>query len=253
MAFERTVLADGSITLYHGDCLEVLKTLDATVVDAVVTDPPYGIDGGIGGDSRLYAKGAYQSNGWQDTEGYITELVVPFIQSLINMGYPIAVTPGNRCVQLYPRARDIGCFWHPATVTHGPWGFTTYTPILYYGKDWRAGRGPKPSGIQVTERAEKNGHPCPKPIGAWTWLIDKVCPPGATVLDPFMGSGTTGVACVQTGRNFIGIEIDAGYYEIAERRIVQALTQPRLFVDTERSETHAETMPLLFDETGEDK
>ena len=56
-----------------------------------------------------------------------------------------------------------------------------------------------------------------------TWLLDRVDPTGrATILDPFMGSGTTGVACVQTGRNFIGIEIDAGYCEIARKRIEEA-------------------------------
>jgi site-specific DNA-methyltransferase (adenine-specific) len=56
------------------------------------------------------------------------------------------------------------------------------------------------------------------------WLLDKL-PPGGTVLDPFMGSGTTGVACVQSGRRFVGIEKDSGYHEIAVRRIAQAETQ----------------------------
>jgi len=60
------------------------------------------------------------------------------------------------------------------------------------------------------------------------WLVRNCVPQSATVLDPFMGSGTTGVACVKTGRNFIGIEIDEGYFKIAEKRIAEAQMQPRL-------------------------
>jgi len=215
-----------TVELFCGDATDILPTLCLDDV-CVVIDPPYGINGGAGGDARDYAKGAYSSAEWTDTERYIEARIVPLVTQLARANVPMAVTPGIRCLQMYPRARDIGCFWHPAAVTHGPWGFTTYTPILYYGKDWRAGRGALPSGKQVTERAQKNGHPCPKPINAWTWLVDKVCPPDGTVLDLFMGSGTTGVACVQTGRNFIGIEIDPGYFEIAQQRITAAQQEHR--------------------------
>ena len=86
-----------------------------------------------------------------------------------------------------------------------------------------------PSGKQVTESAQKNGHPCPKPQKAWTWLVDKVASPTSTVLDPFMGSGTTGVACANLGRKFIGIEIERKYFDIACERIEAAYAQGRLF------------------------
>lgn len=105
----------------------------------------------------------------------------------------------------------------------GPWGFTTFHPILYYGRDFRAGRGALPSGTKMTEAAEKNGHPCPKPIGAWTWLLDKVSQPGETVIDPFCGSGTTLRAALDTGRKAIGIEIEERYCEIAVRRLSQGV------------------------------
>jgi tRNA G10 N-methylase Trm11 len=62
-------------------------------------------------------------------------------------------------------------------------------------------------------------HPTEKPVALFEWIMDRFTKAGMTVLDPFMGSGTTGVACVNTGRNFIGVEIDAGYFKIAERRI----------------------------------
>lgn len=86
------------------------------------------------------------------------------------------------------------------------------------------------AGCFATERileaqTKKAAHPTQKPLALMTELL-KATPPGGTVLDPFMGSGTTGVACVQTGRNFIGIEIDPTYFEIARRRIEEA--QPAL-------------------------
>lgn len=218
----------GDCTLYLADCLDVLPTLG--VVDAVVTDPPYGIDGGVGGDSREYEKAKY-SGVFKDSPKYIDDVCVPVISWCVANSGAAAVTPGIRCLGLYPQWRDIGAFWTPASCTHGPWGMTTFQPILFYGLDWRAGKGAMPSGRQVTEAAEKNGHPCPKPIRAWRWLVDKTAKPESTVLDPFMGSGTTGVACVQLGRKFIGIEIDPDYFDIACERIYNAERQHDLFIE----------------------
>ena len=73
-----------------------------------------------------------------------------------------------------------------------------------------------------------DNHPCSYPKEIPSKIIVASCPVNGTVLDPFMGSGTTGVACVQTGRNFIGIEIEPKYYEIAEKRIKEAQMQLRL-------------------------
>lgn len=217
----------GHCRLILGDCLEILPSVGA--VDAVVTDPPYGIEGGKGGDARDFGKGGYEAP-FQDTPAYIESVCVAAVNICLDLAGAGAVTPGNRCLSMYPQPRDIGCFWTPAAMTHGPWGMTTFQPILYYGKDWRAGKGAFPSGRQVTEASEKNGHPCPKPILAWKWLVDKVCQPGGTVLDPFMGSGTTGVACAKTGRSFVGIELHEPYFEIACDRIRKAYDQPDMFV-----------------------
>jgi site-specific DNA-methyltransferase (adenine-specific) len=216
----------GDATLYLGDCLSILPSLPK--VDAVITDPPYGINGGVGGDARDFGKGAYEA-AFADTPEYISRVAVRAVEHCIYLAGAVSVTPGNRCLMLYPQPRDIGCFWMPAAATHGPWGMVTSQPILYYGKDWRAGRGALPAGRTVTEAAEKNGHPCPKPIEAWKWLTDKTCPPNGVALDPFMGSGTTGVACAQLGRKFIGIEIEPKYFDIACRRIEQAYAQGKLF------------------------
>lgn len=213
--------SDDSVTIYHGDCREWVFSL-GQCYDAVLTDPPYGIDGRTGGDARKYAKGAYVGNlKWADTPDHITEVVVPVVAHMRTIAARMAVTPGVPCMFLYPKPDDVGCFWTPAAPTHGPWGFTTFKPIFYYGRDYRAGKGPLPSGRVVTESSEKNGHPCVKPLLAWQWLLDKVSQKGETVLDPFMGSGTTLRAAKNLGRKAIGIEIEEKYCEIAARRMAQ--------------------------------
>ncbi|KKK87613.1 hypothetical protein LCGC14_2751500, partial [marine sediment metagenome] len=110
----------GDATLYLGDCLEILPTLPK--VDAVVTDPPYGIEGGRGGDARDFGKGAY-AGAFPDTPEYIEGTVIPAVKFAIQMAERGAVTPGIRCLHIYPKAADIGCFYTPAAMTHGPWGF----------------------------------------------------------------------------------------------------------------------------------
>lgn len=230
----------GGQRLILGNSLSVIPLLGR--FDAVVTDPPYGINGGSGGDARDFAKGAY-SGAFEDTPEYIDSVCVPIIEAAIQVADAVALTPGIRCIGLYPQPRDMGCFWTPAAATHGPWGMTVMQPILFYGKDWRAGKGAWPSGRQVTERAEKNGHPCPKPILAWQWLTEKAVPPHGTCLDPFMGSGTTLVACQKMGRNGTGIEIDPDYFDIACKRVEEATRQPDMFI---QQSTRAATQEALL-------
>lgn len=208
------------ITIYNADCREVLPQLG--VFDVVVTDTPYGVSGGKGGDSKKYGKANYSGN-WIDNEDYILEVVIPVITECIKKSKRAAATVGNRHLFLYPKPDDIGCFWTPASVTHGPWGFTCFSPILYYGKDHRAGKGALPTGKLVTERAEKSIHPCPKPLTPWRWLIDKMSQPKETILDPFMGSGTTLVAAKMEGRKAVGIEINEKYCEAAVNRLAQGV------------------------------
>lgn len=205
------------MTIFHADCREVLPSLSA---DVFLTDPPYGIDGGRGGDARDFGKGAYGGD-WADTPEYIASVCAPAVADLVSRCRAGAITPGIRCLRAYPEPSDMGCFWTPASQTHGPWGFTTFNPILYYGRDWRAGLGALPSGRMVTERAPKNGHPCPKPLSAWTWLLGKVARPGESVVDPFVGSGTTLRAAKDLGLRAYGVEIDERWCEIAADRLAQ--------------------------------
>ncbi len=85
--------------------------------------------------------------------------------------------------------------------------------------------------ITPARRDNNNNHPCPYPQAIIRPLIGSSCPPNGTILDPFMGSGTTGVACVKLGRKFIGIELEPKYFDIACKRISDAYKQPDLFVE----------------------
>lgn len=210
------------ITLYHGDAREVLPLIEKA--DLLLTDPPYGIDGGRGGGNRARGKGNYQAE-WDDTADYVREVCVPIVALALSKVERGIVTPGIRNLAEYfkmlPPA-DMGCFWKPAAVGFAPWGAVTFPPILYYGKDPRAGKGQLPNGRQVTEHTKRIDHPCPKPLGAWSWLLEKGSMEEADlVLDPFCGSGTTLRAAKNLGRRAIGIEIEERYCEVAAKRLSQ--------------------------------
>jgi site-specific DNA-methyltransferase (adenine-specific) len=221
----------GNATLYLGDCREILPTLGK--VDAVVTDPPYGVSGER--NSKAADRGSPRKNDYDsfsDDADYVGSVAVPVIEQLVGSGVRVVLTPGNRCLTLYPSPDSFGAVYQPASVGLQPWGRADAQPILYYGKSPHAGKslpGQRCSFV-MTETAERNGHPCPKPIRFWTQLCNSASRDGETILDPFMGSGTTGVACAKLGRKFIGIEIDPGYFDIACRRIEEAYKQGDLFV-----------------------
>tara|TARA_R110000824_G_scaffold42410_1_gene124878 strand:- start:71 stop:778 length:708 start_codon:yes stop_codon:yes gene_type:complete len=223
----------GDCTLYQGDCLEIMPTLDK--VDAVVTDPPYGIGERKGTISKKRDKNNYYSV--DDTEDNILKVVIPAIKIALEKSTRAIITPGGKCAWHYPKPTDIGIFYQPAAMGMTHWGRTTSQPVLFYGKDPMSGKTIKPLHWIVTEAPEKNGHPCPKPIRIWTKVVDRASMTGETVLDPFMGSGTTGVACAKLGRKFIGIELEPKYFDIACERIQKAYDQPDMFVEPPKKAT----------------
>lgn len=217
----------GDATLYCGDCMDILPTLPK--VDAVITDPPYGINGGAGGDAKKHKKAHYVCSDWEDTPEYIKLNPVAVVEFCIANGIRAALTPGRRCAFLYPNPADIGGFWIPGAANNGKWGFGLLDPILYYGKDPRAGLGAGTSGTVITDPARIEGHPAAKSIKSMLWLVNKASLRGETVCDPFMGSGTTGVASIELRRKFIGIEREPKYFDIACKRIEAAYAQGKLF------------------------
>lgn len=226
-------LAEG-VTLHLGDCREILPTLGK--VDAVVTDPPYGVEfKGKNTKHTKREKDGYAST--DDNSDFIENVVLHAIKYCLAKSDSVVVTPGTRNMYRYPTPADVVSIFYPSGAGLGRWGFTCSQPILYYGRDpyLKNGMGHRPNSFQTTESAPENGHPCPKPIGTMKWLVNKASFPGWTILDPFMGSGTTGVAAVKLGRKFIGIEIEPKYFDIACKRISEALKQPDMFIERTKS------------------
>jgi len=205
------------ITIYHGDCREVLPTLEP--VDLVLTDPPYGI-----GEEYL---------SFNDRRENLRELIADTMRLLLThnadlVKRPCLITCGVRNVHLYPEPTWILCWFISGAGGSGPWGFSTWQPILAYGEDpyLSNGLGRRPDAFWMTETSEANGHPCPKPIGPWKWLLTRGSPYDSDViLDPFMGSGTTLRAAKDLGRKAIGIEIEEKYCEIAAKRLSQEVLE----------------------------
>ena len=189
----------GDCTLYHGDCLEVLPGLER--VDAVVTDPPYGI--GITRSNRLAVSRGMGGGSWDDVPADISWLVP--------MGLPSIVWGGNY-FDLPPTRAPL--VWDKNNAGRD---FADFE-LAWTNIDMVARRIVfRPMNMDGGKE-----HPTQKHIQVMEWCLGFL-PNAATILDPFMGSGTTGVACVNLGRKFIGIELDEKYFDIACRRIEQAV------------------------------
>lgn len=207
-------------TLYHGDCLEILPTLEK--VDAVVTDPPYGLE-------KRTKKADYDTELFQDTPDYVSGVCRSAVDMSLSIAERGAVSCGLPNVYKYAPADCIGAFVYPSAASWCNWGTPSISPILLYGKRPKNRLGAIHKTVYSSD-SDANAHPCAKPTGPWTWLVDSVSgEKGEIILDPFMGSGTTGVACANLGRKFIGIEIERKYFDIACERIEAAYAQGRLF------------------------
>ena len=226
----------GDCRLILGDCLEVMPLVGK--VDAVVTDPPYGV--GFTGKRAAQRGGGtkHRIGGYgkiDDTEEYVIKTAVKAIIWAIKNASRTAVTPGTRCAWHYPKPDDMGCFFSAAGTGVGKWGFTCSQPILYYGKDpfleHRVGARANSLGQTYPNDANAVAHPCAKPLPQILWLVGRATWATDTVLDPFMGSGTTLIACARLGRKGIGIEIDPDYFDIACKRVDEAYRQPDLFIE----------------------
>lgn len=201
---------DGSCVIYHGDCRDLYRV----EADVLVTDPPYGVEfAGKATKHTTTKSGGYIGGGDSPTVG------PDIVSVLLGRVKRAAVFPGNRALFRYPEPRDIGCVYCPSGAGVGPAGFTCFHPILYYGP--RASTVLRPASMQSFATANEPGHPCPKPLAWLLWLVALVSNPDETVLDPFMGSGTTLRAAKDLGRKAIGIEIEEKYCEIAAQRLGQ--------------------------------
>lgn len=211
---------DQWVTLYCGDSREIVPQVDGW--DAVVTDPPYGVQFG-GKNTKWTTRRDEDYMAVEDGPEYLDAVVIPLLAGIIDTGARVVITPGVRNLFRYPKPAAVGSIFYPSGAGLGKWGFTCSQPILYYGSDpyLSTGKGHRPDSFSTTEAAEENGHPCPKPIGTMKWLVNKAALPGETVLDPFAGSGTTLRAAKDLGRKAVGVEISERYCEIAAKRMGQ--------------------------------
>jgi site-specific DNA-methyltransferase (adenine-specific)/modification methylase len=210
----------GNATLYLGDCRDILPTLGK--VDAVVTDPPYGIGEARNDNasrSSLAKSRDYGVDSWDDKP--IDDKLISFVRSAgrwcIMFGGNYYECPPTKCWLVWDKENGANDFADCELAwTNLP---KAVRRIKYM---WH--------GMLRANGEQRGDHPTQKPIGVMKWAISHLPEPNETILDPFMGSGTTGVAAVQMGKKFIGIEREPKYFDIACKRIEDGQKQGDLFI-----------------------
>jgi site-specific DNA-methyltransferase (adenine-specific) len=197
----------GAATLYLADSLAIVGELPH--VDAVITDPPYGI-GFAAQPTKWQRRAGKEAEAWDDQ-------VAPDLDALRGLGAVQIVWGGN---------------YYPLPPTRGwlSWFMPDAPPSMaHFELAWtNQDRNARQIACSIGEtNPERVGHPTQKPLRVMRWCLEQAGMPEVT-LDPFMGSGTTGVAAVQLGKRFVGVEIDPDYFDMACRRIEDAQRQGRL-------------------------
>lgn len=208
MTFRVEHLAEG-VSLYLGDCREILPTLGR--FDACVTDPPYGVD--------------FKYDGHDDKRDGYEEWCGAWFDLCHDRAETILMSCGAVNVSMWARLRPFKwqlAWLKPAAMGRSPVGFCNWEPMLLWGRG--SGTSVDVFTAAILPSDELEGHPCPKPLAWGVEALKRV--PGESVLDPFMGSGTTALAAVRLGRRYTGIEIHEPYFDLAARRVANALKSP---------------------------
>ena len=239
----------GGATLYLGDCLEIMATLPE--VDAVVTDPPYcsgaATEAGRGSATHQGLRSETMRKGrfaWFGADNMTTAGLCELLRSMcvrapvVECGSVLTFCDWRMVTMLAPAMESAGwrlrnlIVWDKGHFGAGT-GFRPRHELIIHLTRRSPVFHSASHGNVLTHRRIKSDrvHPTQKPVGLICQLIEVVSPPGGTVLDPFMGSGTTGVACARKGRKFVGIEVEPKYFELACSRIEMALKQADLFIE----------------------
>lgn len=194
----------GEYTLHLGDCLEVMRGIEDNSIDLLLTDPPYGCGKADWDDAFPTA--------WYNEARRVAKMVgIITGASGLKDSVPLV---GEDFIDVIS-ARNLN------GMTRSPAGFGNWIACVL-------AKSKPPQGVTFFEfvvGGDMPNHPSPKPIDYMRKLVARLTKPGDTVLDCFAGSGSTGVACILTGRKFIGIEIDARYHALALRRMEEAALQ----------------------------
>lgn len=207
----------GNATLYLGDCAEILPTLGQ--FDAVVTDPPYGIDVGKNKyKSVMAAQRDYGVNDWDEQP--ITKKIVDLMRNIsdwqIIFGGNYFELPPTKCWLIWDKENGANTF------ADAEMAWTNLNKAVRLKRYmWH--------GMLRANNEPRGDHPTQKPVGIMEWVISHLPQDVNTIIDPYMGSGTTGVACMNMKKQFIGIEREQKYFDIACKRLEDAQRQICLF------------------------
>lgn len=253
----------GDCTLYLGDALEVMDTLHD--VDALITDPPYcsgaATEAGRGAATHQGLRSETIRSGrfsWFGSDNMTTAGLCELLRAMCvrapipDTGSILAFCDWRMVTMLAPAMESAGyrlrnlLVWDKGHFGTGT-GFRPQHELILHltrraPKFYSASVG---NVIRCARVGRDRDHPTQKPIDLIGELAEVVCPKDGIVLDPFMGSGSTGIAAVLSGRGFVGIECDKGHFDIACRRIREAYAQPDMFIEPERPK--AEQLTLLED------
>lgn len=209
------------VTLHLGDCLEFMRQMKDNEVDVIVADPPYGI-----GESRakVMSRGKLATPiDYGDFSWDAERLDRTYFDQMRRVAAEQVIFGGNYYTDYLP-ATASWIVWDKVNGSNDfadcELAWTSHKKaVRQYTYMWNG---------MIKQMPEERYHPTQKPLSLMIWVIENYTKPGDLVCDPFMGSGTTCVACLKTGRRFVGIERDPGYFKIAEKRIAEAAMQPAL-------------------------
>ena len=233
---------DGAVTLFRADCLDVLSELEPDSIGAVITDPPFGINFDYHSEYYNDHNPDYGTWLWDRIEK---------AEALCCPGAPLFVWQAMSNIrhlhQWFPRDwRLFSAAKNFTQIYQVPMQYAWDPVVVWWvpGEPWvRQGAGIRrdwyiANTIPSARMADVSEHPSARPLDLLLYIIANWVRPGDIVLDPFMGSGITGIAAIRLGRRFIGIEIEPRYYDAAQHRILEATQQPRLMLDSITAPDH---------------
>ena len=227
-----------SIRLMQGDCLEAMKGINSESVDLIVTDPPYKIitGGDKNGKNSVRPQGILRGNRklFKNNQVKISEWMPELYRVLKYNTHCYVFSNSLNLKDMLNLSEQCGF----KLVNLLVWEKNNCTPSQYYMKNCeyvlllRKGKAKWINNIGASKTVHRfnniisnKTHPTEKPVGLMRFYIENSSNENDIVLDPFMGSGSTGVACVNTNRNFIGIELDEQYFKTAKSRIEFAISE----------------------------